>query len=281
MASPRHRPAHGPAHACRPQPARVTPRPPLLRSRHLPPVHPLPPHRRRPLRLLLRAPRHLPHQRLHLPHLHRPRDAPRHRRPPHRRHPRRRHVQPLRRPQLPRLHHRHRLLPPLATMGKLRVPHALAPETWVGPPPAPTNTTLVSRLSTVFWAVVLFAHRRLRHPARRQGPRRRNRPLHSLRRLRLPPRRLPPRHPHKVRNPNRSHPRHDLRPHPQPALGSAPSIRPTYPPRPYIPCPPPARRLHLVRPHRRSAYLRRRHPLLPHPPQTRPRRTRALLVLLR
>ncbi len=52
---PRHRPAHGPAPACRPQPPRVTPRPPLLRSRHLPPVHPLPPHRRRPLRLLLDA----------------------------------------------------------------------------------------------------------------------------------------------------------------------------------------------------------------------------------
>ncbi len=42
---PRHRPAHGPAHARRPQPPRIPPRPTLQRSSHLPPVHPLPPHR--------------------------------------------------------------------------------------------------------------------------------------------------------------------------------------------------------------------------------------------
>ena len=76
-------------------------------------------------------PGHLPHQRLHLPHLHRPRDAPRHRRPSHRRHPRRRHVQPLRRPQLTSQHHRHRLLRPLPIQATKSGAPGLEPETWV------------------------------------------------------------------------------------------------------------------------------------------------------
>ncbi len=83
--------------ARRAQSARIARRAAQLRGRHLPAVLAVPAYRRGPLRLLSAASRrHLPHQRLHLPHVHRARDAARHRRSARRRYPRRCNVEPLR-----------------------------------------------------------------------------------------------------------------------------------------------------------------------------------------
>ena len=104
-------------------------------------------------------------------------------------------------------------------------------------------------------------HRGLQRAGRRQRPRRRDRPLHRLRRLRLPARRLPARHAHALRHGTRRHHRHDLRLHSQ-RLALARSI-----PRASRSRHHPAHRLDLVRPHRSGCDLPHRRVRQPRPRQ--------------
>ncbi len=133
-------------------------------------------------------------------------------------------------------------------------------------------------------------HSPILHPARRQGPRSRNRAVHRLRSLRLAPRSLPPRHPNPLRHANRSNHRHDLWLRSQPLSLADAHHRGhrlhldhacRHPLHPLVGLP---RSLHLVRHHRRRRHLRYRQPLLAHlpsPPPSRRRSPPTYLVILR
>ena len=194
----RHRPAHGPAAARRAQPARIPARPAQLRRRHLPAVHALPAHRRRPLRLLSAsipaqpsAPTTAsspPSSSARCPSASPACSSPRSSPPPCRTSP-------------PRSTHFPPPLSSTSTCASAPTPTTASAASSQSPQPSSgRSSSSPSRLHRAGW---------------RQRPRRRDRPLHRLGRLRLPARRLPARHPHAVRHRTRRHHRHDLRLHSQ------------------------------------------------------------------